>query len=188
MFLYCFYLIGTRRISRVSLTKEAIPLLCCAGWTLQDPLVQLALKPVQLLFEIAKLEEKAPPIKPLSYETVWEREGSASLPFPHCDCVTASLRPAACVRWLPPRLRNSQESDSTAQVLALISFHHAHFLSVPPSLPSEVHSRPPSHGSPVSRLLTPTPPQCRAHTSFLLKDKNQMHSHVRYKLISVPLS
>lgn len=31
-------------------------------------------------------------MQPLLYETVWERDGSTSLPFPHCDCVTASLR------------------------------------------------------------------------------------------------
>lgn len=31
-------------------------------------------------------------MQPLLCETVWERDGSTSLPFPHCDCVTASLR------------------------------------------------------------------------------------------------
>lgn len=64
-------------------------------------------------------------MQPLLYETVWERGGSTSFPFPHRHCVTASLRPAASVQWLPPRVTNSQESDSTAQVFALISFLHA---------------------------------------------------------------
>lgn len=68
----------------------------------------------------------------------------------------------------PPRCLHSSPSSTP------------HFLSVLLSLSSEAHSRPPSHGSrqPSSHSSSP---QCRAHPSFLLKDKNQIHSHVRYK-------